>query len=156
MAYDEYGEYNELGASARPVATSSGVCNRVAILDEHGWRGYWYYALFPLDLFGADTDERLAYQNAKVTELVPVLGWLCPLLVLGTTGTNLGFGSLLLFLSVEALLLAVLTKFHLKLAANQTIEVWLNLWLSMTGMAMLAGVFAMLFGGLANPEIDWD
>ena len=135
---------------------TSGVNNRVAILDEHGWRGYWYFALFPLDLFGADTDERLAYQNAKVQELVPVLGWLCPLLVIGTMGTSMGFGSLLLFLSLEALILAALTKFHLKLAMNQAVEVWLNLWLSMTGMAMLAGFVAMLFGGLANPEIDWD
>lgn len=147
---------DEDGPMARSSSESTGVNNRVAILDEHGWRGYWYFMLFPLDLFGANTDERLAYQNSKVTEVLPVLGWLCPLLVLGTAGTSMGFGSVLLFLSFEALLLAVLTKFHLKLAMNQVIEVWLNLWLSMTGMAMAAGFFAMLFGGLANPEIDWE
>lgn len=130
--------------------------NRVTILDANGWRGYYYYLLFPLDLRGPDSDERLAYQQAKVEELVPTLGWLCPLLVLLTTTTNLGWGALLLFLSVEALILAVLTKFHLKLGFNQVIEVWLNLWLSMTGMAIVTGLFALIFGGLSNPNIDWD
>lgn len=130
--------------------------NRVTILDANGWRGYYYYMLFPLDLLGQDTDERLAYQQAKVEELVPILGWLLPIVVLLTTTTNLGWGGLLVFLSLEALLIALLTKFHLKLAFNQLVEVWLNLWISMTGMAMVVGVFAMIFGGLANPEIDWD
>lgn len=130
--------------------------NRVTILDANGWRGYYYYLLFPLDLLGQDTDERLAYQQSKVEELVPILGWLCPILVLLTTTTNLGWGALLVFLSLEALLIAVLTKFHLRLALNQMVEVWLNLWISMTGMALVAGVVAMIFGGLANPEIDWD
>lgn len=130
--------------------------NRVTILDENGWRGYYYYLLFPLDLLGQDTDDRLAYQQSKVEELVPILGWLCPILVLLTTTTNLGWGGLLVFLSLEAFLLALLTKFHLRLAMNQTVEVWLNLWISMTGMAMVSGVVAMIFGGLANPEIDWD
>lgn len=130
--------------------------NRVTILDANGWRGYYYYMLFPLDLLGQDTDERLAYQQAKVEELVPILGWLLPIVVLLTTTTNLGWGGLLVFLSLEAFLIALLTKFHLKLAVNQLVEVWLNLWISMTGMAMVVGVFAMIFGGLANPEIDWD
>lgn len=130
--------------------------NRVTILDANGWRGYYYYLLFPLDLLGQDTDERLAYQQSKVEELVPILGWLCPVLVLLSTTTNLGWGGLLLFLSVEAFILALLTKFHLKLAFNQVIEVWLNLWISMLGMAMVTGVFALIFGGLSNPEIDWD
>lgn len=130
--------------------------NRVTILDENGWRGYAYYLLFPLDLIGADTDERLAYQQQKVEELVPIMLWLCPLLVALASTTSMGFGSLLLFLSVEAALLALLTKFHLKLAFNQVIEVWLNLWLSMTGMALTLGLLAVIFGGLSNPEIDWD
>ena len=131
--------------------------NRVTILDVNGWRGYYYYLLFPLDLFlGADSDERLAYQQCKVEELVPILGWLCPVLVVLTTTTNLGWGGLLVFLSLEALLLALLTKFHLKLALNQLVEVWLNLWISLIGMAMVVGVVAMIFGGLSNPEINWD
>lgn len=130
--------------------------NRVAILDQNGWRGYSYYMLFPLDLVGPDTDERLAYQQAKVDELVPVLGWLCPLIVLGTASTSVGFGGMLLFLSLEAALLALLTKFHLKLRFNQLIEVWLNLWLAMVGMALVLGLFAAMFGGLSNPEIDWN
>ncbi len=130
--------------------------NRVTILDVNGWRGYYYYLMFPLDLLGQDSDERLAYQQAKVEELLPILGWLLPVLVLLTTTTNLGWGGLLLFLSVEAFIIAVLSKFHLKLAMNQVVEVWLNLWISMTGMAILTGVVAMIFGGLANPEIDWD
>jgi hypothetical protein len=132
------------------------VSNRVTILDANGWRGYYYYLLFPLDLFGQDSDDRLAYQQAKVDELVPILGWLCPLIVVLTSTTSLGWGSLLLFLSLEAFLLALLTKFHLKLALNQVVEVWLNLWISMTGMAIVTGVVAMIFGGLANPEIDFD
>lgn len=151
MGYDDH---QAMGRSSGAMAPSGS--NRVTILDEHGWRGYYYFMMFPLDLFGADTDERLAYQNSKVTEVMPVLGWLCPLIVLATTTTNLGFGGLLAFLSLEAFLLAVLTKFHLRLAMNQVVEVWLNLWISMTGMAMVAGMVAMLFGGLANPEIDWD
>ena len=130
--------------------------NRVTLLDVNGWRGYYYYFLFPLDLFGQDSDERLAYQQSKVEELVPTLGWLCPVLVLLTATTNLGFGALLLFLSLEALILAVLTKFHLRLALNQAVEVWLNLWISMLGMALLTGLFALIFGGLSNPEINWD
>ena len=69
--------------------------NRVALIDTYGWKGYYYYLLFPMDLWRPDTDEQLAYQETKLTELLPILGWLVPLLVLITgTTTSMGFFSL--------------------------------------------------------------
>ncbi|MEB3284387.1 MAG: hypothetical protein VKN33_03770 [Candidatus Sericytochromatia bacterium] len=129
--------------------------NRISILAENGWRGALYFALFPLDLFGPDTDERLAYQQAKVEELVPFLGWLCPLLVLLSSSTLMGSGGLLIFLSLEAFLIAGVTKFHLRLATNQWVEVWLNLWLSMLGFAVLMSLLAGVLGLFSAPSFNW-
>lgn len=130
--------------------------NRVTILAHNGWKGYYYFMLFPLDLFGPDTDERLMYQQTKVQELVPIFGWLVPLLVLSSGTAHMGIFGLLVFLSLESFLLAFISKFHLKLQWNQVVDIWLNLWLSMTGLALSLGILALVFGGLANPEIDWD
>ena len=129
--------------------------NRTTILAANGWRGALYFALFPLDLFGPDTDERLAYQQAKVDELVPFLGWLCPLLVLLSATTSLSWGGLLLFLSLEGLLVALVTKFHLQLQLNQLVEVWLNLWLAMLGMAVLFAILAGTLGAFSAPAFNW-
>lgn len=129
--------------------------NRITILAANGWRGAVYFVLFPLDLFGPDTDERLAYQQAKVDELVPFLLVLCPLLVLLSSTTGLGWGGLLVFLSLEAFLIAGVTKFHLNLALNQLVEVWLNLWLSLVGCAVLVGLVAGILGALSAPAFNW-
>jgi len=130
--------------------------NRVTLLQANGWRGYYYYMLFPLDLFGPDTDDRLAYQQTKVDELVPIYGWLLPLIVGVTALIPLPWYAVLLLFSLAAGLLALLTKFHLKLAGNQTVEVWLNAWLAMVGFAISLALIAFVFGGLSNPEINWD
>ncbi|MEB3198531.1 MAG: hypothetical protein VKP62_15140 [Candidatus Sericytochromatia bacterium] len=130
--------------------------NWLSLSAEHGWRAYVYAALFPLDLFGDDTDARLAYQHTKITELVPFLGVLCPLLVMLSAATSMGWIALLVFLSLEAFLIALMTKFHLKLAGNQLMEVWLNLWISMVLMATTLGLLALLFGGWSSPNFNWD
>lgn len=131
--------------------------NRAELVEMNGWKGYAYYAIFPLDTFAPDTRDRLAYQQTKLEELLPVYLWLLPLIVLltGATTTMGGFG-FLVFLSLEAFLLALLTKFHLKLAWNQVVEIWLNLWASMAGMALIIAVFAFFFGSMASPTIDWN
>lgn len=129
--------------------------NRTTILAANGWRGAVYFALFPLDLFGPDTDERLAYQQAKVEELAPFLALLCPLLVLLSGSTGLGWGGLLVFFSLEAFLIALVTKFHLNLAVNQLVEVWLNLWLCMVGLAMAIGLVASILGAFSAPAFNW-
>lgn len=126
------------------------------MVQINGWRGWHYYLLFPLDAFGTTSDARLAYQQAKLEELLPFLGWLCPLFVVGAATTSLGWGGLLLLLSLEAALLAGLSKFHLDLAPNQAVEVWLNLWLSMLGMSFVVAVGGLVFGGLAAPTFEWD
>lgn len=130
--------------------------NRVELIQANGWKGYLYYAFFPLDLFAPDNQDRLLYQQTKLEELLPVYMWLIPLIVLltGLTTSIGGFG-LIVFLSLEAFLLAILTKFHLKLQWNQVVEIWLNLWLAMGLASMVIGIFAFFFGAMANPEIDW-
>jgi hypothetical protein len=122
----------------------------------HGWRGILYYALFPLDLIGKVSDERLAYQQAKFEELLPILGILCPLFVLGLASTSVGWGGLLLATSLVAFMLAALSKVHLKLATNQLVEVWLNLWVSMVALSIALALLGWLFGGLSKPNFDWD
>lgn len=130
--------------------------NRTELIESNGWKAYAYYALFPLDLFAPDDQERLLYQQTKLEELMPVLGVLLPVVVFLTGATtSLGFIQLVLFYSVEALLLAAVAKFHLKLAWNQTIEVWLNLWLAMLGTALAMATLAFFFGSMSHPEIDW-
>jgi hypothetical protein len=122
----------------------------------NGWRGIAYYVLFPLDALGELPDERLAYQQAKLEELLPFLGILCPLFVVGLATTSVGWGGLLLTTSLVSLLLAALSKVHLKLAANQFVEVWLNLWLSMVALSIVLALLGLLFGGLAQPAFNWD
>jgi hypothetical protein len=122
----------------------------------HGWRGILYYVLFPLDLIGTVSDERLAYQQAKLEELLPILGILCPLFVLGLASTSVGWGGLLFTTSITALLLGALSKVHLKLATNQLVEVWLNLWVSMVALSIVLALLGWLFGGLSQPNFNWD
>jgi hypothetical protein len=128
----------------------------VELARINGTRGLLYYALFPLDLFGDVSDQRLAYQQAKLDELFPILGILCPLFVLGLASTSVGWGGLLLCTSVVALMLAALSKVHLKLAGNQLVEVWLNLWLSMVAWSLVLALLGLLFGGLSQPSFSWD
>jgi hypothetical protein len=131
--------------------------NRVALIDTYGWKGYYYYLLFPLDLMRPDTDEQLAYQETKLTELLPILGWVVPLLVLITgTTTSMGFFALVLFYALEAALLALVTKFHLKLAWNQTTELWLSLWAGMMAMMLAMTILLFFFGVFTNPDIEWE
>lgn len=131
--------------------------NRVALINTHGWKGYFYYLLFPLDLFRPDTDEQLAYTETKLGELLPVFGWLVPLLVLlTTTTTSMGFFALIFFFALEAALLALLTKFHLKLAWNQVTELWLNLWAGMVATMIAITVVTFFFGVLTNPDVEFD
>ncbi|MEB3329037.1 MAG: hypothetical protein VKQ33_07380 [Candidatus Sericytochromatia bacterium] len=122
----------------------------------NGWRGIAYYVLFPLDLFGEVPDSRLAYQQAKLEELLPILGILCPLFVLGLASTSVGWGGLLLTTSLVALMLAALSKVHLRLAPNQLIEIWLNLWLSMVILSVVLALLGLLVGGLSQPSFNWD
>ncbi|MNS49991.1 hypothetical protein D3C72_826270 [compost metagenome] len=131
--------------------------NRVALIDTYGWKGYYYYLLFPLDLMRPDTDDQLAYQETKLTELLPILGWLVPILVLLTgTTTSMGFFGLIFFFAVEAAILALITKFHLKLAWNQTTELWLSLWAGMCAMMVALAVLLFFFGVFTNPDIEWE
>ena len=84
--------------------------NRVALIETHGWKGYYYYLLFPLDLFRPDTEDQLAYTETKLNELLPILGWLVPILVLlTTTTTSMGFFALVFFYALVAALLALVT-----------------------------------------------
>jgi hypothetical protein len=123
----------------------------------NGWRGQLYYAVFPLDLFGPNNEDRLMYEQTKLEELLPLYGWLVPLIVYITgTTTHLSWFPLVVFFAVEAGLLALITKFHLKLEWNQVTEVWLNLLVSMVAMASVFGIVAFFLGSVSNPEIDWN
>jgi hypothetical protein len=129
----------------------------VDFIAANDWKGLYYYLIFPMDLFRPDTDEQQTYMQFKLDELLPVVGWLVPLLVLLTvTTTSLNFFGLVFFFAFEAALLALLTKFHLKLAWNQTTEVGLNLWASMVGMMLAYAVLAFFFGVFTNPDMDFD
>lgn len=131
--------------------------NRADLVAMNGWRGHLYYAIFPLDFFGPANADRLMYEQTKLEELVPVYGWLLPLIVILTGATtHLQWFPLVAFFAVEAALLALITKFHLKLQWNQVTEVWLNLLVSMVGMAAVFSVVAFFLGSMSNPEIDWD
>lgn len=131
--------------------------NRADLIAMNGWRGHLYYMVFPLDLFGPNNQDRLMYEQTKLEELVPVFGWLVPMIVLITGATTqLSWFPLVVFLAVEAALLALVTKFHLKLEWNQVTEVWLNLLVSMVGMSAVFGIMAFFLGSVSNPEIDWN
>lgn len=131
--------------------------NRVALIAAHGWKGYYYYLLFPLDLLRPDTDDQLAYTETKLAELLPVLGWLVPILVLlTTTTTGMGFFALVFFYAFEAAILALVTKFHLKLAWNQVIELWLNLWAGMVAFMFAITLLTFVFGVFTNSELELD
>lgn len=131
--------------------------NRADLIAMNGWRGHLYYALFPLDMFGPSNPDRLMYEQTKLEELQPVLGWLVPMIVLITaTTTQLQWFPLVAFFALEAALLALIAKFHLKLEWNQTTEVWLNMLVSMVGTAAVFAIAAFFLGSVSNPEIDWD
>lgn len=129
----------------------------VSLIEANDWKGLYYYVLFPLDLFREETNEARTYMQLKLDELLPVLGWLVPLVVLlAVTTTSLNFILLVLFFALVSGLLALLTKVHLKLAWNQTTEVWLNLWASMVALMILYALLAFALGVFTNPDIDWD
>lgn len=133
------------------------MAKNVSLIEANAWKGLYYYVLFPLDLLREETDEARAYMQLKLDELLPVLGWLVPLVVLlAVTTTSLNFILLVLFFAVLSGLLALLTKVHLKLAWNQCIEVWLNLWASMVALMILYALVAFALGVFTNPDIDWD
>lgn len=125
-------------------------------VETNGWKGLYYYAIFPLDLAGPGSHDRLLYQQTKLEELLPVFGWLVPGIVLLTNTTGMNFIGLVLFFALEAALLALLTKYHLNLAWNQVVELWLNLWASLAGFMVVFGLLGFFLGIVFNPDIEWD
>jgi hypothetical protein len=131
--------------------------NRVAMIEAYSWKAFLYYALFPLDLYRHDSDDQLGFMQYRMDELVPILGWVVPVLVLiAMTTTSLNFIGFVLFFAVEAALLAIATKFHLKLAWNQVVELWLNLWASLLLVFIAFSILAFALGVVTNPDVEWD
>lgn len=104
----------------------------------------WYYVVFPLDAWARDQDP--AFVEQKHREVWPIMIFLLPVIVL-TAGfmLKLGFFGNLFFFGLEALLLALVGKFYLKLKdMGQTLELFFNFWLAFIMMTLMLLVIVLL------------
>lgn len=112
---------------------------------EHGRpQSIWYYAVFPLDAWARQQDP--AFTEQKRSEVWPIMMALLPLIVLAAGFMlQLGFFGNLFFFGIEALLLALVGKFYLKLKDfGQTLELFLNFWVAFLLMSLIMLMIVLL------------
>lgn len=99
--------------------------------DEQGRPPLAYYLIFPLDAWKPAPDAE--YIAQKRQQAWPVLLAVLPLVVLMTGfGLRLGLFTSLFFYAIQALLLATVAMFHLKLHDfGQILELFVNIWLAL-------------------------
>ena len=116
--------------------------NRPMSAYETSRQTIWYYLVFPLDAWNQRPDRNFLAQ--KRGEVWPIMIVLMPLVVLlAGVLLKLGFFSSLFFYGLEALLLAGVAMFYLKLRDfGQTLELFFNFWLAF--LLMTLGVLMLL------------
>lgn len=114
-----------------------------------------YFLLFPLDYLARNRRDRQAHMARKSDELWPIFIWLVPGIVLLSAALELNVLGLVALFGLEGLLLALAAHVYLRLRANQTVEVWLNLWLSMCGLALFVAVALFMFAASLTGDSDY-
>lgn len=105
-----------------------------------------HHLIFPVDAW-SQHNPAPNFEALKAQELRPILIWLMPILVLVAGLTlGLGFFSSLFFYGIEAVIIALMAKFYLKLESGQTIELFFNFWVS---FLCIAFVFMFAFALLS-------
>lgn len=103
-----------------------------------------YYLIFPLDAWKPAPD--VEYIAQKRHQAWPVLLVVLPLVVLLTGfGLHLGLFTSLFFYAIQALLLATVAMFHLKLHDfGQILELFVNFWLALVMITLVLLVPAFM------------